>query len=109
MSENIAKGATDLNKAKDISGVCDTLNQAYNTVKKNSEFIDFASKADKDAYTADNPLTRVKRMLSVFDVWKDFLAGKYDGQGFLFWIFISILVDVAAFIFFDLAFKKTDY
>ena len=109
MSENIAKGATDLNKAKDISGVCDTLNQAYNTVKKNSEFIDFASKADKDVYTADNPLTRVKRMLSVFDVWKDFLAGKYDGQGFLFWIFISILVDVAAFIFFDLAFKKTDY
>ena len=48
-------------------------------------------------------------MLSVIDVWKDYLMGKYEGRGFIFWIVISLLVDVAAFIFFDLAFKKNDY
>ena len=47
-------------------------------------------------------------MISVFDVWKDFLNGEYKGHGFLFWIIISILVDIAAFIFFDIAFKKRD-
>ena len=46
--------------------------------------------------------------MSVFDVWKDFFRGLYKGHGFVFWILISILVDIAAFIFFDLAFKKED-
>ena len=31
-----------------------------------------------------------------------------QGHGFVYWILISILVDIAAFIFFDLAFKKED-
>lgn len=48
-------------------------------------------------------------MLSVIDVWKDYFAGKFKGRGFLFWIVISILIDVAAFIFFDIAFKKREY
>ena len=48
-------------------------------------------------------------MISVFDVWEDFFAGEYAGNGFAFWIIISILVDIAAFIFFDLAFKKREY
>jgi hypothetical protein len=41
-------------------------------------------------------------------VTHDFAKGNYSGHGFLFWIIVSILVDVAAFIFFDMAFKKTD-
>jgi hypothetical protein len=48
-------------------------------------------------------------LLSVYDVWVDFLTGKQGGLAFVFWIIISILVDVAAFIFFDIAFKKRDY
>ena len=47
-------------------------------------------------------------MISVIDVWGDYLTGAYAGYGFVFWIIISILVDVAAFIFFDLAFKKRE-
>lgn len=96
----------NLNDAEDIEDVCDKLNTAYNTVKKNSDFVNFSSNADKANYTADNPITKVKRMISVFDVWEDFIAGEYAGHGFMFWIIISILVDIAAFIFFDLAFKK---
>lgn len=98
----------NLNDAEDIEDVCDKLNTAYNTVKKNSDFINFSSKTDEANYTADNPITKVKRMISVFDVWEDFMAGEYAGHGFMFWIIISILVDIAAFIFFDLAFKKRE-
>ena len=98
----------NLNDAEDIEDVCDKLNTAYNTVKKNSDFVNFSSKTDETNYTADNPVTKVKRMISVFDVWEDFMAGEYAGHGFMFWIIISILVDIAAFIFFDLAFKKRE-
>lgn len=98
----------NLNDAEDVEDVCDKLNTAYNTVKKNSDFINFSSKTDEANYTADNPITKVKRMISVFDVWEDFMAGEYAGHGFRFWIIISILVDIAAFIFFDLAFKKRE-
>lgn len=98
----------NLNDAEDIEDVCDKLNTAYNTVKKNSDFVNFSSKTDETNYTADNPITKVKRMISVFDVWEDFMAGEYAGHGFMFWIIISILVDIAAFIFFDLAFKKRE-
>lgn len=98
----------NLNDAEDVEDVCDKLNTAYNTVKKNSDFINFSSKTDEANYTADYPITKVKRMISVFDVWEDFMAGEYAGHGFMFWIIISILVDIAAFIFFDLAFKKRE-
>lgn len=96
----------DLRDANDIEGVCEKLNTAYNTVKKNRDFVNFSSKVDEAAYTADTPVTKVKRMISVVDVWKDFLAGQYAGYGFGLWVLGSILVDVAAFIFFTLAFKK---
>lgn len=108
----IGNGTINLNDPKDMTGdngVCDKLNEGYNTIKKNKDFVIFSSKNDETTYTADNPVTKVKRMISVFDVWEDFLKGEYAGHGFTFWIIISILVDIAAFIFFDLAFKKREY
>lgn len=108
----IDNGTINLNDPKDITGgngVCDKLNEGYNTIKKNKDFVIFSSKSDETTYTADNPVTKVKRMISVFDVWEDFLKGEYAGHGFTFWIIISILVDIAAFVFFDLAFKKREY
>jgi hypothetical protein len=85
-----------------------TLKQAYTTIKNYKDFVYFQSNADKELYLAPNQVTKTSRMLSVIDVWKDFFAGKFSGRGFIFWIIISILVDSAAFIFFDLAFRKTD-
>lgn len=99
----------DLNDASDIEDVCDKLNTAYNTIKKNKDYVNFSSKEDETIYTADSPITKVKRLMSVFDVWEDFLKGDYAGYGFIFWIILSVLVDVAAFISFDIAFKKSDY
>ncbi len=79
----------------------------YTCVKNNAKFVRFNNDTDAELYTAENLETRTKRMLSVIDVWLDFLGGKYPAS-FLFYVLVSILVDVAAFIFFDLAFKNRD-
>ena len=111
MRQYIDDGVIDLNNPKDMTGsagVCDKINEGYNVVKKNKDFVNFNSDSDKEKFTADNPVTEVRRMISVIDVWTDFFQGRYTGRGFIFWIIISILVDVAAFTFFDLAFRKTE-
>lgn len=102
----IDEGTIVLTNADDTKKVCDKLNQGYATIKTYQQFVDFKNDADKELYTCDNPETKVKRLLSVYDVWIDFISGKLGGLSFVFWILISILVDVAAFIFFDIAFKK---
>lgn len=100
--------AVDLNDADDMKDVCDRLNQGYATIKTYKQFVQFSGNADRATYTAESPQTRVSRMLSVYDVWRDFLTGREGGLAFTFWIIISILVDLAAFIFFDIAFRKRD-
>lgn len=97
-----------LTDANDIKTVCDNLNQGYSTIKTYQQFVDFKNEGDKENYTCENPQTKVSRLLSVYDVWVDFLTGKDGGLAFIFWIIISVLVDAAAFIFFDIAFKKRD-
>ncbi len=82
------------------------LHTAYAIIKSNSNFVNFEEE-DLSVYTDENLETRTIRMLSVVDVWMDFFSGKYPAS-FAFWILLSILVDVAAFIFFDIAFKKQD-
>jgi hypothetical protein len=47
-------------------------------------------------------------MRNVIDVLVDFFAGKYAGRGFVFWLLIAALVDIAGFIFFDIAFVKRE-
>lgn len=98
----------DVNDAEGIHTVCEKLNKGYTTIGNYSQFVSFKSSEDKERYTASNPESNVRRMLSVFDVWGDFIKGEFP-LSFIFWIIISILVDVAAFIFFDIAFKQTDY
>lgn len=104
----IDEGKLSLTEAEDVKTVCDKLNQGYSTIKTYQQFVDFKNEDDKTAYTCNNPQTKVSRLLSVYDVWVDFLSGKQGGLAFVFWIIISILIDVAAFIFFDIAFKKRD-
>ena len=104
----IDDGQLSLTDADDIKTVCNNLNQGYSTIKTYQQFVDFKNDGDKEAYTCANPQTKVSRLLSVYDVWVDFIQGKQGGLAFFFWILISILVDVAAFIFFDIAFKKRD-
>lgn len=104
----IDNGTLDLNESRDVKDVCAKLNMGYNTISKNRDFVNFRTKDDESTYTANHPVTKVDRMISVFDVWGDYIKGDYDGHGFIYWIILSMLVDIAAFIFFDLAFKMND-
>lgn len=106
VEDYIEDGTLDLNNAEDIKTVCDKLNKGYNTIRNYQQFVEFKDQTDEVIYTSPNAVTEVKRMISVFDVWKDFINGEYAGHGFIFWVIISILVDVAAFIFFDIAFRR---
>lgn len=105
----IDEGILSLTDADDIKKITSYLNQGYATVKTYQQFVDFKDDTEKENYTCSNPQTKVSRLLSVYDVWVDFIKGEQGGLAFVFWIIISILVDVAAFIFFDIAFKKRDF
>jgi hypothetical protein len=85
------------------------LSDGYHIIATNRIFVDFDPQTDdEEVYTKENGETRTKRMASVIDVFfVDFLQGKYPGS-FWYYVILSILVDVAAFIFFDIAFKKSD-
>lgn len=82
------------------------LKDGYNIVSANKSFIQFDKDSDdKEIYTKENAETRTKRMSSVKEVFVDFIKGKYPGS-FWYYVLLSILVDIAAFIFFDIAFMK---
>lgn len=82
----------------------DVLTKSYALIDQYSDHVEFKDD-DKNVY-AGNIQSSTIRMLSVFDVWMDFFTGRIARGKFVFWMIISILVDAAAFIFFDLAFKK---
>ena len=98
----------DLKNPDDVGRVNEQFVLGYNIIKNNKDFIYWSSKNDELHYTQENTVTDVKRLVSVFDVWKDFLAGKYQGSPFIYWIILSVLVDLGAFLFFDLLFKNRD-
>lgn len=90
-----------------IKQVQKLLENGYTIVANNQTFIDFDKETnDKEVYTNPKHETRTKRMASVIDVFFiDFMQGKYPAS-FWYYILLSLLVDVAAFIFFDIAFNK---
>lgn len=83
------------------------LKDGYNIISTNKTFVQFDKNTDDEqVYTKENGETRTKRMASVIDVFfVDFLSGRYPGS-FWYYVILSILVDIAAFIFFDIAFMK---
>lgn len=108
VAEIMDKDPSVLNDISFAHKLDNSLLTGYATVKTYKDFVEFNPKTDEARYSAPNPITKIKQLMSVFDVWKDVFRGLYKGHGFVFWILISILVDIAAFIFFDLAFKKED-
>lgn len=110
MERAITNGEADLYDADDVNELNSRLLKGYSTIKTYQLFVEFLG-TDKEQYIPENStaVTKVKRMLSVFDVWSDFISGKYKGHGLIIWVLLSILVDIGAFIFFDIAFKKDQY
>lgn len=109
--ENCKIALNDINQMQDVNneviGVAvNDLTSGYAFIKTNSQYLMLKEK-DIERYTREGAMPEAKEMLSVPDVWKDFLTtDKYYGHGFIWWVFIALLVDLSAFIFFDIAFNK---
>lgn len=89
-----------------IQAAIEDLNNGYAYIKANSQYINF-KEGDKELYTRDGAMPEAKEMLSVPDVWKDYLTtDKYAGHGFIWWVLIALLVDISGFIFFNMAFNR---
>lgn len=84
------------------------LQNAYSLIKNNKQFVMF-NEGDESLYCADKITTKTHQLKNVVKVWHDYIGGKYKGKGFFYWIMISLLVDLGAFIFFDIAFKNDKY
>ena len=108
--EDTVKVMTSLGKPNEgiITQTEGVLQNAYSLIKNNKQYVVF-NEGDEPYYCAEKITTKTHQLKNVIKVWQDFLAGKYKGKGFFYWIMISLLVDLGAFIFFDLAFKKDDY
>lgn len=89
-----------------ISNYNDAVANEFGADKGNADKIK-AMQETAAAYKGN--VTRTARLRSVIDVWKDYFSGKYDGQGFLFWVLLAVLVDIAGFFFYYLAFKRDEY
>lgn len=104
--KNCEIALSDINKMNGvnnevISAAVNDLTNGYSYIKSHSEYIKFKDN-DKIRYTREKAMPEAKEMLSVYDVWKDYITtDKYNGngQGFIWWVFIALLVDLAAFIF----------
>ena len=108
--EDTVKVMTSLGKPNEgiITQTEGVLQNAYSLIKNNSKYVKFSGD-DESVYCAEKITTKTRQLKNVIKVWQEFLGGKYKGKGFFYWIMISILVDLGAFIFFDIAFKKEDY
>lgn len=106
VKKRIADGTLDINDAQDAKAITDEINRSYTVVMKYKNLVSFQSREEELRYSDPKIASEATRMKSVIDVWRDYTDGKYAGRGFLTWILASILVDIAAFAFFDLAFSN---
>lgn len=81
------------------------LEDGYGLIANNAKYITFDSDEDKARYTADKPVTEYSNLKNVWEVVVNGISsGKY--KGLYYWILIALLVDIAGFIFFNIAVSK---
>ena len=61
-------------------------------------------------YTPNENIYRSDRLVKVTKVWGDYLRGRFKKTDYTlwYWILLSVIVDIAAFAFFSIAFKKEE-
>lgn len=113
-------------KIKNIKdNISKTLNELDNPSLKQSEVINKATQLSQtahatldskygyliasDTYKTTN-IYSLDRLRSITKVWGDYLKGEFKDKnyGLIYWILLSIIVDLAAFLFFNIAFKQED-
>jgi hypothetical protein len=61
-------------------------------------------------YTYNENIYRSDRLVKVTKVWGDYFKGKFKNTDYTlwYWILLAVIVDIAAFAFFSIAFKKEE-
>jgi hypothetical protein len=107
------RGEVSAYKAEDVKDDFNDrrLMPAYTLIETCRSYIDFENKNDEQRYTSENLTSNISHIISVYDLWAEFLVGNYRGSSMfmIFCIMISLLVDIAAFVFFYLTFKDDNY
>lgn len=96
----------------------------YKVIANHPEQVRFANNYDKQLYSgqtnekgevlkgSDGKVVAKEcesaRLFNAFSVWQDYFNGKFKGMGFFYWIMLAMLVDIGGFIFFTIAFRKTE-
>lgn len=97
-------------QAKDIIADCASTIKALDTSENIEESLKESRRVITDAYSLVPELKAeyngypLKRATNVVEVWSDFLDGKFKDRdyGLVYWILLSIIIDLAAFAFFKL-------
>lgn len=100
------------------------IQEGYSVIAIHPNHISFANDYDKQLYSGmkndkgdnvkndkgDNVANECEsaRLFNAFSVWQDYFNGKFKGMGFFYWIMLAMLVDIGGFIFFTIAFRKTE-
>lgn len=108
LQHQLQDGVLDVTDKDDLDRINTELEHAYSLIKANQDKAALTT-ADKERYTADNIQTATKRLTSISEMIKDWWDSKYKNFGLGWWIFLSVLIDISAFIFFYLANRKTSY
>lgn len=96
LTSRISKSAVEP-LIKECEGV---LVVAYSNIKNNKDYVAFnADTKDESRYTAEILETKTTRFVNPYSVLPDFCNGKIPFE-FIFWLILSILIDVFGFIFF---------
>lgn len=108
----------------DIKKIKNDIQDGYTVISNHPDQVRFANSYDKQLYSKrtdkNGEVSKDKdgniqaqecesaRLFNAFSIWQDYLKGKFKGMGFFYWIMLAMLVDIAGFIFFTIAFRKTE-
>lgn len=88
----------------------DVLNNSYFLIVKYYQGLDEEELRGK-ANEYNSNISQTAKMRNVTTVWMGMLKGDdlYKGRGLWYWVIVALMIDIAGFIFFDIAFRKRDY
>ena len=92
--------------AKGISreSTVQVINESNNVIKDFNETREKTSESKKEVTLAST--AKIGDLTNVYQVWKNFFSGEYKGMGFIYWILLAVLIDLAGFILFHITFKN---
>ena len=75
------------------------LKSAYSHINAGQKYVKFDNEKDKKRYTVGNDENKVSRFMNPYSVLYDFATGKIPVT-FIFWLILSLVIDLAGFFFY---------